>query len=164
LFDEGLEERPNHVEDERLLHEVHLLHAKGHRLLDECEQSLGEARRQGLHLFHRQSLEVHDADHAPHLGLLLQLGGEMYHVEHAEHLIAGNIAGIPEFATVHDEHTTTLLVAVLEHIDHTALHEFLLNLLDQESTDQRGVLLAEAGCGFHLKVIFKLVKSLANLN
>jgi len=130
---------------------VHLLHAEWHRLLDEREQSLGEARRQGFHLLHAQTLEVHDADHAPHLGLFLQLGGQVDHVEHSEHLIAGDLAGIPKLAAVHDEDSSALLIAIFQHIDYTALHELLLDLLHQKSSDQRGILLAEAGGGFHLK-------------
>lgn len=131
LLDEGLEERPDHVEDERLLHKVHLLHAQRHRLLDEGEQALGEARRQGLHLLHGQAIEVHNADDASDLGLFLALGGNVDHVQHAEHVIAADLAGIPELAAVDDQDTATLLIAVLQDIDNTALDELLLDLLHE---------------------------------
>lgn len=84
VLDEGLEQLPDHLEEEGLLDDVHLLQAQRHRLLDEGEQTSGEGRRQGLDLFHGEPIKVHHHHDTADLRDQLELSGQVDQVEDAE--------------------------------------------------------------------------------
>lgn len=152
LPDEWLEQLPDHVEEEGLLDDVHLLQSQWHSLLDKGEQTRGECGGERFDLFHRQSIKVHYHHHATNLRDQFELGGQVHQVEDAEQLIRADLLRIPRCATVYDEHATSFVIEVGQHVHDIMLNESPTLLLRHDSFQQFHVVLLEL-CDFaHLEM------------
>lgn len=95
LPNEGLEDAPDHLEDERLLHHVHLLQPQRHRVLDEAQKAHAEGWTQRHDLLHGESVEVHDDHDASDLGFRFQHGRFVDEVEDSEELVRRHFRSVP---------------------------------------------------------------------
>lgn len=95
LFEQRIDNRPDHVEDKRLVDDVHLFEPQRHGVLSERQQPEDGAGTVGHHVLHRHPLQVEHYDDPPYLGLGLQHGAEMEEIEHPEHLVGRHFIWIP---------------------------------------------------------------------
>lgn len=93
--EERLEQRENHLEDLRLVHDVNAFDAEWNRVLQPVYDALGERRRKLPGLLERQAVHVKDHNRAVHLRFRLQ--HRRFQEQHAafEHLIQRHFLMLP---------------------------------------------------------------------